>query len=156
MRKVVHHIVRMVLPSVSLLILFDVLNLPLSTTVDNAFAFTPHADDITQIRQGDDFLQEFSKRLWFLAGPAIFTLQGKSQAPHNQVIIILTFLLAEPSLTGSPPDSPLLPTFFFAASTFSLSVFCKEVKRPMKAIKRRTETTVDTLSLPPPDDTISC
>ncbi|XP_048137499.1 protein DETOXIFICATION 29-like isoform X2 [Rhodamnia argentea] len=49
-------------------------NLLLSTT--DAFTFTPHADDIPPIKGPRDFLWAFakeSKKLWFLAGPAIFT-----------------------------------------------------------------------------------
>ncbi|XP_030449778.1 protein DETOXIFICATION 29 isoform X1 [Syzygium oleosum] len=48
----------------------------LSTTANDAFTFTPHADDIPPIKGPRDFLREFakeSKKLWFLAGPAIFT-----------------------------------------------------------------------------------
>ncbi|XP_030553049.1 protein DETOXIFICATION 29-like [Rhodamnia argentea] len=53
-----------------------VANLPLSTTVNDSFTFTPQADDIPPIKGPRDFLREFakeSKKLWFLAGPAIFT-----------------------------------------------------------------------------------
>ncbi|KAK3443204.1 hypothetical protein EUGRSUZ_B03290 [Eucalyptus grandis] len=51
-------------------------NMPLSTTVNDTFTFTPHTDDIPPIKGPRDFLREFakeSKKLWFLAGPAIFT-----------------------------------------------------------------------------------
>ncbi|XP_039159991.1 protein DETOXIFICATION 29 [Eucalyptus grandis] len=51
-------------------------NLPLSTTVNDAFTFTARADDIPPIKGPRDFVREFakeSKKLWFLAGPAIFT-----------------------------------------------------------------------------------
>ncbi|XP_048137498.1 protein DETOXIFICATION 29-like isoform X1 [Rhodamnia argentea] len=57
-----------------------VANLPLSTTFNDSFTFTPHDNDVPPIKGPRDFLREFakeSKKLWSLAGPAIFTSIGR-------------------------------------------------------------------------------
>ncbi|XLS57672.1 hypothetical protein HN51_007427 [Arachis hypogaea] len=93
---------------------------------DTAAVFTTKSDDIPPINGIRDFLREFSieiKKLWYLAGPAIFT--SLSQYSLGAITLLLAGHISTIALAAVSVENSVIAGFCFGVMGICLSELCK-------------------------------